>query len=197
MNTPQTLIFVGRSGAGKGTQIELLKKYVSEKSEVPIKSLVMGEIYRAFFKEPGYIQDIARDLSMVQGKFQPDFMTNALFVSNAVHLIDESSHIFIDGYPRTVDQFKLLLELLEYARRTNAIVVNVEVSRNSVRTRLLARGRGDDSENAVESRLNEYERTVVPMLNEIKQTSGVTYIEVDGEPSPETIHKDLVAKLGL
>ena len=195
---PQTFIFVGRSGSGKGTQIELLKEYLTKKDkDTPIRSIVMGEIYRNFFKEPGFIQDIARDVSMNQGKFQPNFITNALFVNNAIHNIEETSILFFDGYPRTINQLDILKELLQYAKREQAIVINIEVSRENVKGRMLARGRGDDSENAIESRLNEYDKFIVPMLEVVKLDPFFKYIELDGEGKIEDIHKDIINKLEI
>jgi len=77
----KTYIFIGRSGCGKGTQLELLKGYLSKKyPEIGIKSVIMGDIFREFFKKEGYVQDIARDITTKQGKFQPNFLTNALFL---------------------------------------------------------------------------------------------------------------------
>ena len=198
MNSPKTIIFVGRSGAGKGTQVELLKKFLAE-SDVSreVRSLIMGDIYRAFFKSDGYIQEIARDISMKQGRFQPDFMTNALFVTDALKIVDGTSHLFLDGYPRSVSQLGVTKELLEYAKREGAILVNVEVSRDEVKKRMLARGRGDDSESAIESRMAEYDRTVVPMLEAAKADSFFTYIEVNGEQSVEAVHEEMKKALGL
>ena len=198
MNSPKTLIFVGRSGAGKGTQLELLKVLLSEKyPETKVCSLDMGNIYRAFFKNEGYVQDIARDLSMNQGKFQPDFLTNALFVSNAVTFIDGTSHVIIDGFPRSVSQLGIVRELLDYTKRAAPTVINIEVSREDVKERMLKRGRGDDSSEKIDSRLDEYDRTVVPMLASMAQDSFFSYVEIDGSRVPELVHADLVAKLGL
>ena len=198
MNQTQTFIFVGRSGSGKGTQIELLKEYLTKKDkDTSIKSIVMGDIFRAFFKEPGFIQDIARDLTMVQGKFQPNFITNALFIRNAIDNVDQTSTLFFDGYPRTIDQLNIIKELLEYIKRENPIVINVEVSRENVKDRMLARGRGDDSANAIESRLNEYDKFIVPMLEVIKSDSFFKYIELDGEGKIDDIHKDIINKLEI
>jgi len=198
MNSPKTIIFVGRSGAGKGTQVELLKAYlVKNDTTREVRSLIMGDVYRAFFKSPGYIQDIARDISMNQGRFQPDFMTNALFVSDALKMIDGSSHIFLDGYPRSVSQLMVTKELLQYAKRDGAIFLNVEVSREEVKNRMSKRGRGDDSESAIESRLSEYDRTVVPMIEAAKADSFFSYLEINGEQSVEAVHEDMKKALGL
>jgi adenylate kinase len=196
MNKPQTFIFVGRSGSGKGTQLELLKEYLASKyKDISIKSIVMGEVYRAFFKESGYVPDLARDVTMKQGKFQPDFLTNALFIHNAIDIIDESSILFFDGYPRTVSQLGIIKELLEYVKREEAIVINIDVNRENVKQRMLARGRGDDSESAIESRLNEYDKFIIPMLEIIKGDSFFKYIEINGEGKIEDIHSDIISKV--
>ncbi len=192
--TPKTFIFAGRSGAGKGTQVELFKKRI-EASGASVKSLVMGDIFRTFFKEEGYMQNVARDLSMNQGKFQPDFLTNALFISGAVKMVDGESHLLLDGYPRSINQLALTKELLEYIKRTGAIVINIEVSREEVKKRMLLRGRGDDSESAIDSRLGEYDRTVVPMLEAVKNDPFFTYVEINGEQSIEAVAEEMKQKV--
>lgn len=196
MNKPQTFIFVGRSGSGKGTQLELLKNYISNKNtDTKIKSIVMGGVYRDFFKEPGYVQDIARDVSMVQGKFQPDFLTNALFVRSTIDVVDEDSILFFDGYPRTIGQLGIIKELLQYVKRENGIVINIDVSRENVKERMLLRARGDDNDNAIENRLNEYDKFILPMFEVIKSDAFFKYIEIDGEGKIEDINVDIINKL--
>lgn len=193
---PQTFIFIGRSGSGKGTQLELLKEYlVGKYKDTPIKSIVMGEVYREFFKERGFVQDIARDVSMNQGKFQPDFLTNSLFVNSAIHIIDDKSTLFFDGYPRTISQLGIIKELLEYAKHKNTVVINIEVSRENVKERMLLRGRGDDSDSAIENRLNEYDKFILPMLEVVKSDPFFKYFEIDGEGKIPDIHADIINKL--
>lgn len=194
INKAQTFIFVGRSGSGKGTQLELLKEYFSKK-DIGVKSIVMGDIFRSFFKESGYVKDIARDVSMKQGKFQPDFLTNALFVRSTIDVVDENSILFFDGYPRTIGQLEIIKELLKYIKRENGIVINIDVSRENVKERMLLRARGDDNENAIENRLNEYDKFILPMFEVIKSDAFFKYIEIDGEGKIEDIHADIINKL--
>ncbi len=195
-NKPQTFIFVGRSGSGKGTQLELLKDFLATKySDTTIKSIVMGDIFRAFFKESGYVQDIARDVSMKQGKFQPNFLTDALFIRNAINVVDENSMLFLDGYPRNINQLEITKEFLKYVKRENPIVLNIEVSKVNVKERMLLRGRGDDSNNAIDSRLEEYDKFIVPMLEVLKSDSFFQYFEIDGEGKIEEIHSNIIKKI--
>lgn len=196
MQKPYTFIFVGRSGSGKGTQIKLLQEYIQKNVGGTMLTLEMGVLFRSFFLEPGYFPAKVKE-SINSGKFQPDFITDALFVSNAMRVVDGTSHLFFDGYPRTVGQLKVIKELLVFSQYENPVVINVEVSRESVKSRMMSRGRADDSESAIDSRLNEFERTVVPMLEVIKSDSTIKYIEVDGEPTIEEIHKDIINKLAI
>lgn len=198
MNKTQTFIFVGRSGSGKGTQLELLKGYLSKNyKDTDIKSIVMGDIFRSFFKESGFVQDLARDVSMKQGKFQPDFLTNALFIREAINVVDGKSFLFFDGYPRNVDQMNIIKELLNYINREKPVVINIDVSRESVRQRMLSRGRGDDNEKAIESRLDEYDKFIVPMLEAIKSDHFFEYFEIDGEGAIDDIHKNIISLLNI
>ena len=190
-----TFIFIGRSGCGKGTQIDLLKEYLSSKNHT-FKSIVMGDIFRSFFKEPGYVKDIARDVSINQGKFQPDFLTNALFIRNTIDIADEESVLLFDGYPRTVNQLGIIKELLTYIKReNNVVIVNIEVSRENVKARMLSRGRADDAHGPIESRLNEYDKLIVPMIEVAKGDSFFTYLEVNGEGSMQEVHTEVINKI--
>lgn len=198
MHKPQTFILIGRSGSGKGTQLELLKEYVSKNYENPnVTSIVMGDIFRAFFSQKGFIPNLAIDVSMKQGKFQPDFLTNSLFIHKVIEVVNEDSILFFDGYPRNSDQLKIIKELLSYIGRENPIVLNIDVSRENVKERMLSRARGDDNENAIESRLNEYDKHIVPMIEVIKNDSYFKYFDINGEGKIEDIHKEIINKLNL
>lgn len=193
----QTFIFVGRSGSGKGTQLELLRRYLSVNQNQKIKSIVMGDIFRAFFKEDGYVQKIAKQVTTEEGKFQPDFLTDALFIRNVIDIVDEESILFFDGYPRNINQLGIIEELLKYVKRQDPIVINIEVSRDNVKERMLSRGRSDDNERAIESRLDEYDKFILPMLEILKNGSFFKYIEVNGEGKIEEIHNNIIKSLNI
>lgn len=197
-NKPHTFIFVGRSGSGKGTQIEVLKNYlINQNSDIKIRQIVMGEIFRSFFSGTGFIQKVAKEVSMERGQFQPDFLTNALFINEAIKQTEEDAILFFDGFPRTKEQLSIIKEFLIYIKRDNPVVININVSRESVKERMLLRERADDKEEAINNRLNEFDRLTVPMLEEVKNDSFFKYIEVDGEGTIEDIHHRLIEKLSI
>src|SRR6185369_8914356 len=71
---PQTFIFIGRSGCGKGTQAELLQKSLQEKEpNAQIFYLETGANFREFIKGEKYSNTLARKI-MEEGGRQPDFL---------------------------------------------------------------------------------------------------------------------------
>jgi adenylate kinase len=192
---PLTFVFIGRSGAGKGTQFELLKKYLASVDTTRGQYVaVMGDIFRGFFKADARLAHIARDITN-KGGFQPDFFTSGLFVSHIAHTLPEDTHIFIDGFPRSVEQLHALNELAEYAHLENIIYINIEVEPEEVKRRLLSRGRTDDTVEGITKRLSEYDRTVVPLIQKLEQSQAYTYLEIDGNRSIQDIHEDIKSKL--
>lgn len=192
---PLTFVFIGRSGAGKGTQFELLKKHLSHIDTSRNQySVVMGDIFRNFFKADARLAHIARDITN-KGGFQPDFFTSGLFVAHIAHTLPQDAHVFIDGFPRSVEQLTALNDLAQYAHLENIIYINIEVEAEEVKRRLLSRGRTDDTVEGITKRLSEYDRTVVPLLDHIKNNPTYVYLEIDGNRSINDIHEDIKSKL--
>lgn len=197
MDNPQTFIFIGRSGSGKGTQIDLLKKYITKVSpDVKSYSFVMGDTFRLFMKDEGYAQNMVSNITS-KGKLVPDIVTNSLFVSNLLSNLRPDQHLYIDGIPRSLSQAKAVIEILEFYSRPNPTVINIEVSEEEVKKRMVSRGRSDDAGEAIIERLNFYNKNVIPAIKYLKEESGFTYIEVNGERSIKEIHSDIIGQLNL
>lgn len=192
MQQPYTFIFVGRSGSGKGTQLELLKKSVGGENF----SLVMGELFRAFSQKNGYAQDCVRQI-LNAGELAPDVLTISLFVTKLLNEFNPSQHLFVDGVVRTNLQAEALITMLAFYKRENPIIIDIDVPAEEVTRRMIGRGRADDSEAAIRGRLEFYDATVAPAIEHLKSESGYRYLKIDGTLSPEAIHKDLATQLNL
>lgn len=196
MQQPYTFIFLGRAGSGKGTQVELLKRYITQKDSTTALSVNMGGIFRSFVTQEGTASTMTKKV-LDAGGLLPDFLTNSLFVKNAADVVDDISPLFLDGFPRSVGQLETLKLFIDFVGRTQPVVINIEVSAESVRGRMQLRARHDDTETGIEKRLAEYDRSVVPMIEMAKNNSFFTYLEINGEPTIEEIHKDIISKLNL
>lgn len=195
----KAFIFIGRSGCGKGTQLKLLKDYlISKNSEIKHEIVTMGDVFRSFFEKEGYVQGVAKKISIKEGGFQPDFLTNTLFVNEVINKINTNVDIlFLDGYPRNLNQLGILKSVLSYFNCKNLIVINIDVSEKDVKERMLKRGRGDDNNIAINNRLKEYKENVIPMIKAIKKDKLFKYFEINGEPTIEEIHEDIIFKLKI
>lgn len=195
MIKPQTFIFIGRSGSGKGTQIDLLKKYITElDSTAGTYSFVMGDSFRAFMKEEGYAQGVIRDL-VNNGRLVPDLIANSLFVSDLLYHLKSDEHLYIDGIPRSPAQVDAVIDIIKFFNRENPIIIDVAVSKEEVEKRMLLRARPDDTKEAILERLKFYEDNIVPAVKLMREKSQFTYLKINGERSREEIHEDIINQL--
>src|SRR3989339_101884 len=192
----QTFIFIGRSGCGKGTQAELLKKYVEEHDteKKSIYYLETGERFRNFLSKDGYSNKLAREIAE-KSELQPSFLAISMWSNSLIENLNGEEHIFIDGTPRTLPETYILETALSFYKRGRAKVVYINVSREESEKRLLARGRNDDKKSGdIEKRLNWFDNEVVPAVMYLSQNKIHDFFDIDGEQSVEDVHKELISK---
>lgn len=197
MDKPQTYIFIGISGSGKGTQINLLKKHIAKINEgIGSYSFVMGDTLRSFMKDDGYAQNVIKEITN-QGLLVPDLITNSLFVSELLSKLNPNEHLFIDGIPRSVDQAKAIIEFMNFYNRSDVVIINIEVGQDEAKKRMLLRKRPDDTEDSISERFNFYTNNVLPAIEYLKEKSDFKYVLIDGEKTIEEIHLDILKSLDL
>jgi len=195
INKPQTFIFFGRSGCGKGTQLKLLRDYLNKEDENRKHfAFSTGDGFREFFGKNTYASNISKDIT-AEGKLQPLFLTISLWGNAFLNNLEEDNHVFIDGYPRRQEEAVVVDGALKFFNRNDVIILDFDVSRETSKKRMLLRGREDDTEANAETRLDWYDRDVTPAINYLKNQSGYTYISVDGERGIEEIHEEIIKKI--
>lgn len=194
---PQTFIFIGNSGCGKGTQAEFLKKYINEKDpgKLPILYLTTGGRFREFIKGDSYSQKLSRDIYS-KTLPQPDFLVIWSVTNFLLENFTGKEHLITDGMSRSLIEAECIDTAFDfYGRKTNVIFLNV--NREWSRKHLSARGRVDDSPEGIENRLNWFETDVVPAIEYYRNNSKYNFVEVNGEQGKEKVHEDIVSKLIL
>lgn len=125
------VILMGLPGAGKGTQAER----IAEEFQVP--HISTGDMFRAAVKEQTEMGVEAKKY-MDQGLLVPDHVVNGI-VKERLAKDDCVKGFLLDGFPRTAAQAEALSEILDELGRHIDHVINIEVDRSELLTRLTGR----------------------------------------------------------
>ena len=178
------LVLLGPPGAGKGTQAAIL----SEKLGIP--HISTGDLFRANIGE-GTPLGIEAKQYIDAGKLVPTDVT-ARMVASRLAESDAAEGFLLDGFPRTVEQADILANLLSEAGQTLDGVVNYQVSEDVVVERMLSRGRADDNEETIRTRLGVYRDETAPLIAHY----GDKIINIEAEGSVEDINARTLEALG-
>jgi adenylate kinase len=167
------IIFMGVSGAGKGTQSQLLAKALG------YRCLSTGELLRSF-ATPEQQQKI------VHGFLLGDDEIITIVETAFVHLSSQEA-IILDGFPRTLAQAEWLVG---HARRHHYKlegVIDLKVSASVIHERLERRGRPDDTAEAIASRVSWHNENARPLISYYRQHHIPVHI-INGDRQPDEVH---------
>ncbi len=190
---PRTFIFIGRSGCGKGTQVELLKKYLEEKdSGCPVVQIETGGRFRSFIDGGSYAGNLSKEI-MEKGGLQPEFLAVLMWSEEMIGKMKGNEHLLIDGAPRRLREAMVLDTALRFFKKERPIVVYLNVSNEWSKERLRGRGRKDDiSEEEVKKRLTWFDAEVKPAIDWFRGEPTYKVVDINGEQTIEEVHKDII-----
>jgi adenylate kinase family enzyme len=195
MKEKQFFIFIGRSGCGKGTQAQLLKQTLESDGYDDVLHVTTGGTFREMMQRPEYIPTLSKEIDS-RGGLMPEFLAVWNWSNIFVDKLKSDTSVILDGAPRRMHEANILTAAIDYLQYKSPIVVHINVGETWAKDRLLARGRADDIESAIQSRMDWFAQDVQPVLDYYKTSKDFKYIEVNGEDSVEKIHKALMEKLG-
>ena len=165
------LLFLGPPGAGKGTQAGLM----SQSSQY--LHLSTGELLR---KEVDLKTNLGIQVKEVinSGKLVNDELVLEIVRKN---LLKKNKGWILDGYPRNISQANSLNKVLEDINQVLEMVFYLDVNEEILVKRLLNRGRADDNENTIRTRLSIYKETTEPLIDFYKEKNILNYIDGDRE----------------
>ena len=167
--TKKHLLFLGPPGAGKGTQAASISEFYS------YLHLSTGELLR---KEVHLKTNLGKKVKEIinSGKLVDDELVLKIVRKN---LISDKEGWILDGYPRNLSQATSLNKVLFELNQTLDIVFYLKVDDEILINRLLNRGRTDDNEETVRTRLKIYKETTLPLIDYYKDKNILEFIEGD------------------
>lgn len=192
---PETFIFIGPSGCGKGTQAELLIEYLKENDSREIFYLESGEKIRKFLASESYSGKLSKEL-YEKGILQPEFLAVWIWADILIENLKGGEHLIVDGTPRKLREAKAFDTAIRFYKREGTHVIFINVSKNWSRDRLEERGRKDDKmKGDIERRLDWYEKEVTPTIEYLKNDPNYRFHEINGEQSIEQVHGEIIKKI--
>lgn len=190
-------IFIGRSGAGKGTQVALLEKKIKDLDPLlPTLVVETGQKFRELMATDSHTAMMVRAIAQ-KGKLPPPFIGVHMWAHSLIEGYTGRGAVFIDGTPRMSEEVPLLLTAIEFYG-WQAHVVNLCVSDEWAHEHIKRRGRADDiHDEEVWERIQWYHERVEPAIGILRQSPLVTVHDVFGEQTIEAVHADICHAVGL
>lgn len=174
------IFMIGPQGSGKGTQ----GKRLAEK--LGFFFWEMGGVLRGILKEH---TPLAEKVSVIN---QGILLTDDLIIEvlkEKLNAIPASQGIIFDGVPRRLGQAEFLLNFLHERGKSKFVTLALDLPKEETFARLSLRaqkeGRADDTPEAIESRLRQYEEAIQPTLDYLKQKTH--FVSIDGRPPMEEV----------
>ena len=177
------LLFLGPPGAGKGTQAALISNANS------YLHLSTGELLR---KEIEFNTDLGKKVKDIINKGQ--LVSDQLVLEIVKKNLDkENKGWVLDGYPRNLSQANSLNDVLININQPLDVVFYLDIPDEVLIKRLIKRGREDDNEETIKTRLKIYKENTEPLIEYYKNLSLLEYINADGDL--KTISADIKQKM--
>lgn len=180
------LLLIGAPGAGKGTQALRLAEILG------LTHISSGDLLRQHVAAGTTlgrtVQQYVQAGDLVPDEIVLDMLRKPVVAAN------ETGGYILDGFPRTVEQAQKAYDVARQLGVAVQVALHLDVPREELIRRLLARGRGaEDTEAVIEHRLEVYDAKTRPMLAYYDEREQL--VTIDGAQPPDDVTRDAVGRL--
>lgn len=191
INDSKIIILVGRSGSGKGTQGQFIKKFLEENFPGrEMHYLSTGEEMRRIMKQSSFTAKLSRE-AVNEGRLQPMFFSVYVWAKYLMEHIHGEDNIIFDGVPRRSEEAKILHSAVKFYNWEKPVVINLEVNEEECIKRMIERKRDDDNVENFKKKMDWYKMEVEPMLEWYAESNQYAYTKINGEDEPENISRHI------
>jgi adenylate kinase len=182
---PLNVLLLGPQGAGKGTQAKRIS------AEYGIPHIASGEILRAEMDAGTELGRRVKDVYDRGDLVSDDLMIE--LIRNRLEQPDTESGFVLDGFPRTTVQAEALDSMFNDIGRNFSVAFALqipdEVAFDRLRRRAEVEGRADDTDEAIQRRLDNYHRETEPLI-EYYRTRG-NLVPIHGNRSENEVFAEI------
>lgn len=185
-----SVIFIGRSGCGKGTQSALLIDYFKTLGKETLY-LSTGNEFRKLIAEGDNFTSKKADAIYDQGGRHPDFLCVTIVGNYFKNNFDPSKNIIMDGGLRSLNEAKTVSDVFDFYEIEDARVFYLDVSHEWSVDKMKSRHRDDDSMAIFDAKKKWFDEEVVPAIEYLKANTRFQFHTINGEQEIHKIHEDI------
>ena len=193
----QAVVFFGISGAGKGTQADLLVRHLARLD--PGRRVLRADQGALLRARAGLGDELARRVRaiMTAGELVPNFVATGVLAEYVSGHFSRDAHLVFDGVARYDLQARMFDELMVFFDRPDYTIIVLELSPEAARARLARRARNDEAtEEQTQNRFRWWIEKTLPAIAMLERM-GRTVHRLDGSLPVEQVHKAIVRRLGV
>ncbi len=178
---PLNVLLLGPQGAGKGTQAKRIS------AEYGIPHIASGEILRAEMDAGTELGKRVKE-TIERGDLVSDDLMIEL-IRNRLDQSDSEAGFVLDGFPRTTVQAEALDSMFADIGRNFSVAFALQIPDEVAFDRLRRRARADDTDEAIQRRLDNYHRETEPLI-EYYRTRG-NLVPIHGNRSENEVFAEI------
>lgn len=190
----KTVIFIGRSGCGKGTQSDLLIDYFKKENTETIYLSTGNEFRKLIAERDNFTSKKVNDI-YEKGERHPDFLCVTILGNFFKNNFDSNKNMIMDGGLRSLNEALTVTDIFNFYEIDNIYVFYMDVSHEWSIDKMKSRKRDDDSSDIFEAKKKWFETEVVPAINYLENNSKFKFHKINGEQAVEQVHSDIITCL--